>query len=118
MSIDWVAAVEPASVSSRCSAFIDQLNDLCYTDRDTKPYSSSHLPIGMLLEEQNKGQGLGFTIFSVKVERRSLMRIAIGLAGAASSGITWLATLREDLIVEEEDAIMCGMTGAEMEDQR
>eukprot|EP01046_Picozoa_sp_COSAG06_P038620 COSAG06_NODE_4474_length_4217_cov_11.624089_2_plen_479_part_00 len=113
MAQDWVGAREPAAVSSRCSAFIDQLNDLRCLGR-TDSMHSRVLPLECFLKNKNRGQGIGFCLFSVKIDKRLLMQVAIGLASCASTLITWRGTLEEEFLLEEELEEMCEMTAEQV----
>ena len=79
-TLDWTGALEPAKVSSRCSAFVDQLNDLLSCIGMTDSIHKRVFPLECFLEKKNRGQGIEFTIFGVKVDRWLLMQIAIFLS--------------------------------------
>eukprot|EP01046_Picozoa_sp_COSAG06_P027361 COSAG06_NODE_2411_length_6920_cov_64.918634_7_plen_103_part_00 len=72
------------------------------------------LPLECFLKNKNRGQGIGFCLFSVKVDKRLLMQVAIGLASCASTLITWRGTLEEEFLLEEELEEMCEMTAEQV----
>lgn len=91
LPIPLLVAVWPAGVSSRCNDMLEQLNELrCLGD------GSAHervFPLETYLRQVNKGQGIGFKIFSAVVDRRALKQLALAIGGSLSTGLTIAASI-------------------------
>ena len=79
------ALVLPAGVSSRCNRVLDQLNDELRCLGDGSVHSRV-FPLECYLKNGNRGQGIGFKVFSLVVDRRALKQLALAIGGCLATG--------------------------------
>ena len=83
-------ALDVAAASSRCDEFMDSLNE-----KRTQENHEQILWLETKLSKLNKGQGLGFSVYGVVLDRKTLKNLAIGIVGTMSTVVTTLIALSE-----------------------
>lgn len=89
-----LVAGDLAQVSTLCDDLIEGLNYKCVEDIAARPVVA---PLVETLQMLNAGQGLGFQVFGVVVDRKMLFRIATTMVGALATGIPIVFGMRPDL---------------------
>jgi hypothetical protein len=79
----FLLAIDAAHVSSRCDHLLKAINNLRLDWTSTQSAQEVHArvyPLQVTLNELNHGQGLGFTIFTKVVDKKTLNLLAISIA--------------------------------------
>ena len=118
-AIPVLLAADIAATSSRCDLLSDSLNAVAISHGP-----ECHLRLDYLetrLRRMNRGQGLGFRVFGVVVDRRLLKNCVIGIAGGMTTLVTTLLALAEQPVAitgeavcalsERETAVIQGLLG-------
>ena len=67
------------------------------------------------LKNLNRGQGLGFTVQGVVVDKRTLKNIALAIGGGLTTLVTTLLALSEDAEMPSASSGVCGLSESENE---
>ena len=93
-------AIAPATLSSACDDLLEQLTELSMLgDMGHKARCNNTRKSYRGL---NRGQGLGFLMFSIVIDKRKLFQIAVSLISVASTILTGLLTLGSNALTEYE----------------
>lgn len=79
----FLLAIDAAHVSSRCDHLLKAINNMRLEWTSTQSAQDVHArvyPLQVTLNELNHGQGLGFTIFTKVVDKKTLNLLAISIA--------------------------------------
>lgn len=79
----FLLAIDAAHVSSHCDHLLKAINNLRLEWTSTQSAQEVHArvyPLQVTLKELNQGQGLGFTIFTKVVDKKTLNLLAISVA--------------------------------------
>eukprot|EP01045_Picozoa_sp_COSAG04_P012067 COSAG04_NODE_798_length_10234_cov_8.130735_3_plen_492_part_00 len=83
-----------ASTSNRCDQLLDELNDL---RKKWGPRCNEEITwLETSLMRLNRGQGLGFTITGIVIDRRFLKNLAMAIGGGMTTLITAVVALSEE----------------------
>jgi hypothetical protein len=105
-------AIDAAHVSSRCDHLLKAINSLRLEWSSTEEAKAVHgrvYPLQVTLNELNHGQGLGFTIFTKVVDKKTLNVLAISIASFFGTVIPLIMAFMPDapLPVGSEAAAVC-----------
>ena len=81
----------PASLSTACDDLLEQLNDISFLGDPVHKDRCTHLRNS--LTHLNLGQGLGFRIAGIVVDKRYLLKMVAAVASAGGGLITTLIAL-------------------------
>jgi len=104
-----------ALTSSKCDELMDKL-----TDVGIKYGEKQHVRVDWLetrLRRPHHSQGLGFVIFGMVLDRRSLGKLAFAIGSGLGTVITWVLALSGDATAQVVDVGgVCGMDAAQKVD--
>ena len=101
-------ALDIAATSSRGTLLAEALNSVGMTHGE-----DCHLRLEYLicsLQRLNRNQGLGFEVFGVVVNKKTLNTVATGVVTAVSSVIAWLLALGSAKSSQSDSAVRCTLT--------